>query len=217
MGVACEILNVALKEDFGFENLLWVFSGRRGIHCWISDPIARNLDVKGRGAVSQYLNLVGRNEANDRYDRDCDYLHVRVQRALATIDSVFEEICLQDQDLFSNPENIQKLLLARIHDDGIRSELKTRLLGLPRNSKIIWETFVGFINTVKGKHPRLKYIVEDVKISLIYPRLDINVSKGVNHLLKAPFCVHPKTGKICVPFTPGMTGNFDPTSVPTVK
>jgi hypothetical protein len=35
-------------------------------------------------------------------------------------------------------------------------------------------------------------------------------------LLQAPFCVHPKTGKVCVPIDPAASAEFDPDAVPTL-
>jgi DNA primase small subunit len=61
-----------------------------------------------------------------------------------------------------------------------------------------------------------KTMLTDIVIQYTYPRLDINVSKQMNHLLKAPFVVHPKTGRVCVPIDPEKADAFNPAEVPTI-
>ena len=58
--------------------------------------------------------------------------------------------------------------------------------------------------------------MEDIVLQYTWPRIDAEVSKHRNHLLKAPFCVHPKTGRVCVPVDPTRVEEFDPAKVPTI-
>lgn len=51
----------------------------------------------------------------------------------------------------------------------------------------------------------------------LFPRLDVHVSMDTGHLLKAPFSIHPKTGKVCVPFLAENVDTFDPAEVPTLE
>ena len=57
---------------------------------------------------------------------------------------------------------------------------------------------------------------KDIILEYTYPRLDVEVSKKLIHLLKAPFVVHPKTGRVCVPIDAKRLERFDPLGVPTV-
>lgn len=220
MSIACKVIDAALRKDFGFEHILWVFSGRRGIHCWVCDKQARHLDTKGRGAIADYLQVsVGSGEGSATKVTLYDKQHHSIKRAQGITKELFEEIIIGDQDAFGSQAGVEKLL-KMVSDENCRKELQSQFSSSMKDSKTVWNSFVGYFESLRVQRqlkPKLKYIVEEVQMAMLYPRLDINVSKGTNHLLKAPFCVHPKTGKVCVPFNPNLVDKFDPMTVPTIN
>jgi DNA primase small subunit len=79
MALAMRILDRALRDDFGFEHVLCVYSGRRGIHLWACDTRARMMPNEVRGAVADYLGPV-LNPATGRL-RLSKTLHPALKRA----------------------------------------------------------------------------------------------------------------------------------------
>lgn len=59
--IAVEVIENALAEDFGFNQLMFVFSGGRGLHIWVCDKRARELKDTVRKGLVDYLELVTGN------------------------------------------------------------------------------------------------------------------------------------------------------------
>lgn len=57
MKMAVKVMDRGLRDDFGFQKIAWFYSGRRGVHAWISDEIARNLTDEGRSSVARYFEV----------------------------------------------------------------------------------------------------------------------------------------------------------------
>jgi DNA primase small subunit len=105
MKTAVKVVDPRLRADFGFRHIMWVFSGRRGIHCWVADAAARALDAAARGTVLDYLTATG---GGDEQVRKCQ-LPARVHPALQeaynnVLLPFFVDEYMEDQELLTHPD-----------------------------------------------------------------------------------------------------------------
>ncbi|KAL1021446.1 hypothetical protein UPYG_G00013350 [Umbra pygmaea] len=214
MTIAIRILDRALRDDFGFHHRLWVYSGRRGVHCWVCDETARKLSVAARSAVAEYLSLVKGGEETVRKVTLTDPIHPFIRESLTVVERYFSPYALLGQDILGSKEATDKVL--GLVPEDVRKELLVEFQTI-KNPEKRWgriETMAkNKLTTVKKGH----YFDKEIMLQYCYPRLDVNVSKGVNHLLKSPFSVHPKTGRISVPIDLRELDQFDPFDVPTIS
>ncbi|KAJ8016278.1 hypothetical protein DPEC_G00005540 [Dallia pectoralis] len=229
MTIAIRILDRALREDFGFRHCLWVYSGRRGVHCWVCDEAARKLSVTARSAVAEYLSLVKGGDETVKKVVLTSPIHPFIRESLMVVEHYFTQYALLGQDIMSSKEATDKVL-GLVPEDilflsatcywlSLLSVLK-ELLGdfkTEKNPEKRWGRLKTIAQIKSTTVKKGQYFDKEIMLQYCYPRLDVNVSKGLNHLLKSPFSVHPKTGRISVPIDLKELDCFDPFDVPTIS
>lgn len=227
MSCAIKTLNRSLREDFGFKHLFFVYSGRRGVHCWVCDKAARRLSNEQRAAVADYMTVVagGANRCKtDLAFKGADELHPMVEEAHRICHHYFRDDpkgVLLGQDILKNGPHLDRILDTM--GESERAAIHGYIQSHPEaSSREIWmqmERLQEEASLKAGSHKekqRASVMLKEIVLQYTYPRLDINVSKQMNHLLKSPFVVHPKTGRVCVPIDIATVDIFNPAEVPTI-
>ncbi|KAL3463043.1 hypothetical protein BJX64DRAFT_258115 [Aspergillus heterothallicus] len=218
--MAIKVVDAALREDFGFQHILWVYSGRRGAHAWVCDPRARNLPDDRRRAIAGYLDLIrGGSQSGKRVNLKRP-LHPHMNRSLEILKPYFAQTTLIDQDTFLSSDQAHRLL-SLLPDKGLNDSLRKKWDSAPdRSSTSKWADIDDLAKTGKSSTlntTSLRDAKQDIVLEYTYPRLDSEVSKKMIHLLKSPFVIHPGTGRVCVPMDIRNVETFDPLSTPTVS
>lgn len=232
LALAVQTLDRVLREAFGFRHVLWVFSGRRGVHCWVADERARRMDGAARAAVTDFLN-VDRSPSRWAAFAGGHNLHPKFAEAADVIaESAEFRDMLGEQGWLSEPR--RERLLGLLADEQLRAEARERLSLVSaagqQNVQLLWHTFRSVVCSPRNQGSQAlrrrrqfagvdvgRNVLRAVVLGLAYPVLDTGVSRSVSHLLKAPFAVHPATGRVCVPLDPATVAGINPAALPTAE
>ena len=230
MTMAVKVVDEILREDFGFRHILWIYSGRRGVHCWVCDKEARELTNEARSAIVDYMSV---EPEKLKIPFGGDRFHPMILRAYSTLEPYFETFIADGelgQGLLESKASYTEILNS-LPVEVIREELydlwskNPELTGAEKWKQLLSATSKSAALQSKKNQKKKRKIdyneLDTWRMQLVfthcYPRLDANVSKAQNHLLKSPFCVHPKTGRVCIPIDPALADQFNPFEVPTVR
>lgn len=87
-------------------------------------------------------------------------MHNSVRRAFRVVEPLFDEIILQDQNLFAKQSGLAKLL-STVSDEKLRVDLEATLKECPADdSKAIWLAFKKFHLGTTGSRASISYVPE---------------------------------------------------------
>ena len=211
------LLRYLLREAFGYERFMVVYSGRRGAHLWVLDERAQGASDELRASIATFLNLDLTPGNRPRATKRLLSL-VDTYDLWPVIEEAFTDLIVDGGhfDDYGNLETfVERLDLG--HRDGVRN------LADDADSKgSAAAAWAHVKRTVQGLSdrtgaPSIYDRLRTTMLAYVWPRIDFPVTKSLNHLIKSPWCAHAKTGRIAIPLDPKDYWRFDPRTAPTVS
>ena len=207
---SCAVLVEILKEVMGFEHFVAVYSGRRGVHLWVLDDRAFGWNDAERGALCKFIAL----SPSKRDPRVIDTSHIRKNPSFgeptwAALDRALEVLLAPKSaggvGLLDKKRDIEsfidKLFDVEVEETFVEERAHVKGLALLNtNTKTGKQAYEALKDALVGN---LFYVIrlEDAILSLLWPVIDLNVTAKTNHVTKAMFSLHAKTGRVAVPLS----------------
>ena len=207
---AYKVLEKILNDSFDFKHILWVYSGRRGLHAWVCDKDAKLMSKKVRHSVTEFLNLTINNDKvnylvkKELIDRTEEY-PILLDAYNILVD--FKGFLINEQKILDVRNIWEKScdVVTRYTDIVIPHEERSRVfLFKDQNRKFnfLISEFEKIVVTEEKNWPkelRLRKFKIEFILGYLYPKIDSHVSAQVNHLLKSPFNIHHATMNVSLP------------------
>jgi DNA primase small subunit len=182
-------INDTLINDFGIneEKITWVFSGRRGVHAWITEDESAYLDNEQRSAIIDYLTLFKGTGSEARLISDpVEYpVNLRVRINTHVYVPFFQECSIQQLLNIGFTEERGNFIMEQRDRLGVNQSFLSKYVFI---DKMVKEKF----NI--DNYPS-RYQIEERIILQWGPRIDAAVSKDMRRILRLPGSIHGDTGK----------------------
>lgn len=205
MAMNINMVATVMRETFGVSQMQVVYSGRRGVHLHVFDRRAFEWDDQMRSAIVSFFQRERASAPRHIEVSASESVSVHTWLDLVT-NPVFADV-VESLEKFFHTWAIQPYAvggLGLLDEDFQCREFMARV-GQGTLRRL--EGTIG-VGTAADAYERIKRDcvsngcvphLHSAIWELVGPRLDAGVSVHRNHMLKIPFSVHPKTGRVCVP------------------
>jgi len=207
------VLQWLLRNAFGFQEFVVVYSGRRGAHLYVCDDKAMDLPDDVRGAITDFFKFVPSEDGQRAHPSTRT---VMVMHELSeALHHIFETHFIDELKLFETQEQrvafVERLGFSEEYLPAVAS-LAEDVVDESMTGRAMWD----FLKTKVASLPQewMRHRIDDMMLTYVWPRIDAGVSRHLNHLLKAPCVAHPKTGRIAVPVNAVDYFRFKPGDAP---